>query len=225
MPASGVASPATAASVASSYTSMPAATLGLGLGVMLLLLAIHVVASGGTGRILASVQDRVAVTPATTLSHGLRHLVAGLFHSTWGHIAFNLGLFALAYPVASQAASAPKLLLFAYLAAPACVLLLHLVLVRPMAGAGNAYALSAMDRPLVGFSVMAYTIAGVATRHVAASRPLAGAALAALVAAFELVVGLTGRTGPYIFVYHLAGFTAGSLAGYPLLARSAPADT
>jgi hypothetical protein len=170
--------------------------------------AIHAVASGGTFTLRPGVLAAVGITPATTLSRGWLHLVAGLFHTTPLHIGFNLALFAAALPFAARGHSAWGTLGAAYLVGPAVVLAAHLLLVRPLAAAGMPYAVAAMDLPLVGFSVIAYATAGMAV----AQAPAAWAVgLSCLVLAFELGAGLGRFTGPFIFAYHLLGFAAGAL--------------
>lgn len=172
------------------------------------LVAIHLIATGGSWTLSQAAQDRIGITPARTLADGVRHLWAGFFHTTPTHIAFNLALFAAAFPLAAGAAPL-RTFGIAYLIGPASVFTLHLLVVRPLAAAGVPYAVQAMDRSLVGFSVIAYATAGMAIAVLALRQPVVALVASGVVVAFELVVGLSGATGPFIFVYHLVGFGLG----------------
>jgi hypothetical protein len=184
--------------------------LGTFLAVVAGLLAIHLVASAGTFTLTEPRLSRIAITPATTLSLWWRHLWAGLFHTTPLHILFNLALFSLAFPFAIRGHTPLGTFLSGYAIGPVVVLLLHLALVRPLAGAGIPYAVGAMHVPLVGFSVIAYSIAGMAV--MALPSPTLRLGVVGAVLAFEVVGGAVLRaTGPFIFVYHLAGFCTGML--------------
>ena len=172
------------------------------------LVVLHLVATGGTWTLAQATLDRIGITPARTLVDGVRHLWAGFFHSNALHIGFNLILFSAAFPLA--AGQTPlRAFAVAYLIGPLSVLTLHLAVVRPLAAAGWPYAVSAMDRSLVGFSVIAYATAGMAFAVLAERNALAAALIAGGVLVVELVAGLSGATGPFIFVYHLVGFALG----------------
>lgn len=180
------------------------------LAVAAALAAIHLLAGGaqGHGTIRPGLLARVAVTPATTLSRWHAHFVAGFFHHGWAHLAFNLTLLGSAALLAARQGRGPTALAAGLVIGPVVVLLLHLVLVRPLAAAGSGYAVAALPVPLVGFSVMAYAMLGVAATPLPPGPRLA---VAAAVLALELVVGLGLRaTAPFVFVYHLVGFAAGS---------------
>ncbi|HUR62715.1 MAG TPA: hypothetical protein VM286_10185 [Candidatus Thermoplasmatota archaeon] len=182
--------------------------LGTFLAVVTGLLALHLVASAGSFTLTEPRLSRIAITPASTLSMWWRHLWAGLFHTTPLHILFNLALFSLAFPFAIRGHTPLATFLTGYAIGPIVVLLLHLALVRPLAGAGIPYAVGAMHVPLVGFSVIAYSIAGMAT--MAIPSPALRLGTVVLVLAFEVTAGVLLRaTGPFIFVYHLAGFSTG----------------
>lgn len=175
----------------------------------LLLLAVHSVTTGFSGTLQEPRLSSVGITPATTLTHWWRHLWAGLVHTNVAHIAFNLALFTIAFPFAMRGHDPLRTLLGAYWIGPVTVFVLHVLVVLPLAQGGFAYALSALHRPLVGFSVIAYALAGMAV--VQAPRPIA-LGITATVVAFELTVGAVLRfTGPFIFAYHLAGFGVGAL--------------
>lgn len=175
-----------------------------------LLLGIHLIASSGSFTLAEPRLSQIGITPATTLTHWWRHLWAGLFHTTPLHIVFNLALFTAAFFFATNGHDPLRTLLGAYWIGPVSVFLLHLILVLPLAHAGLPYAVSALDRPLVGFSVITYAVVGMAL----AQAPLPWMlGLSGLVVAFEVVGGaVLQATGPFIFVYHLVGFGLGFLA-------------
>jgi hypothetical protein len=182
----------------------PATLVAMGL-VAAGLLAIHLAATHATGRLHEPVLSRAAVTPATTLSLWWHHAWAGLFHKSWGHLAYNLAVFAAAFPFAARQQGPWATLGQAYWMGPFTVFTLHLLLVLPLAGAGVPYAVRALDVPLVGFSVMAYAMAGMAL----AAAPLA---VAAAVAAGVLVLETASAvwvTAPFVSVYHVAGLGLG----------------
>jgi hypothetical protein len=175
-------------------------------GVVAVLVALHLWATHGTGTLGEPMRSRLAVTPATTLSLWWHHLWAGFFHKSWGHLAFNVAIFAAAFPFATRQMSAAATLGNALWIGPFTVFTLHLLLVLPLAGAGSAYASRALHYPLVGFSVMAYSIAGAALTLLSPSRAvLAGT----IVLAGEAALALLLSTGPFVAVYHGAGFAFG----------------
>ena len=179
--------------------------LGSGAAVVLGLLAIHLVATHGTFHLPDQTKAQVAVTPATTLTQGWRHLVAGFFHDGPVHIGYNLVVFAVAFAFATRQMGPGLTLANMYWIGPATVFALHLLVVLPLAKVGLPYAVAALDRPLVGFSVMAYSVAGAALTL--ASPWVAAATFGGLVA-YELVLAGFG-TGPFIWLYHLGGFALG----------------
>jgi hypothetical protein len=184
--------------------------LGVALGAVTVLLVLHLIATQGTFTLGPARLQALGVTPATTLTQWWRHLYAGLFHTTPVHILFNLALFALAFPFAIRGHAPLGTLLTGYAIGPTVVLLLHLLLVRPLAAGGLPYAVAALNVPLVGFSVIAYGILGMATAAIPS--PTFRLGLVAVVLAFEVTAGAVLRaTGPFIFVYHLAGFATGML--------------
>lgn len=174
--------------------------------VMVLLLGLHLAATRGTGDLRDPEQSKLAVTPRTTLALWWHHLWAGLFHKSWGHIAYNLVVFAVAFPFAARAMGPVQTMANAYWIGPFVVFTLHLLLVLPLAKLGNPYAVRALDYPLVGFSVMAYSVAGAA--FVLAPWKVALGVSGALVA-FELGMAALGSTGSFIWLYHLGGFGMG----------------
>ncbi len=169
------------------------------------LLALHVWATGGTGTLAEPMRSRLAVTPATTLSLWWHHAWAGLFHKSWGHLAFNLAVFVVAFPFATRQMGPLATLGNAYWIGPFVVFSLHLALVLPLAHADVPYAVRALDYPLVGFSVMAYSMAGAALTLA----PWKAAALTgALVVLFETAMA-AWSTGPFIAAYHVGGLALG----------------
>lgn len=183
----------------------PAATLATMVAVVAALAALHLWATGGTGTLTDPMRARLAVTPATTLSLWWHHLWAGLFHKSWGHLAYNLAVFAVAFPFAARQMHPLATVANAYWIGPAVVLTMHLLLVRPLAGAGVGYAVRALDYPLVGFSVMAYSLVGAAL-VLAPGKPALLAA--AGVVAFEAAMAVLW-TGPFVSAYHVGGLALG----------------
>lgn len=181
------------------------ATVAAMAGTAVILTALHLWATNGTGTLTDPMRARLAVTPATTLSLWWHHLWAGVFHKSWGHLAYNLAVLAVAFPFAARQMGPLATLANAYWIGPFVVFSLHLLLVLPLAHAGVPYATKALAYPLVGFSVMAYSIAGAAlTLAPAKAALLAGAAIVA----FEVVMALLS-TGPFVGVYHVAGLGLG----------------
>lgn len=190
-------------------------------GVVAILVVVHLFASGGTFTIRPATLHAVGITPETTLSRWWNHFAAGFFHTTPLHILFNLALFSVAFPFAIRGQNVGWTLAAAYLVSLIGVFVLHLALVRPLAAAGVPYAVQAMTIPLVGFSVVAYTTAGMAVAGLAS--PVAALLFAGAVLVFEVGGGLSGLTGPFIFVYHLMGFSAGlAITGLGFLRRFGP---
>ncbi|HJQ93549.1 MAG TPA: hypothetical protein VJ874_04605 [Candidatus Thermoplasmatota archaeon] len=176
-----------------------------GLGVVLALAAIHAVATQGTGHLGDAAKAQLAVTPATTLSHWWRHLWAGLFHNDPLHIGYNLAVFAASFWFATRQMSWAGTLANMYWIGPFAVFTLHLLVVLPLAKLGVPYAVEALHKPLVGSSVMAYSVAGAAFTLAPA---WAAVGFAAVLVAYELVLAAFG-TGPFIWLYHLGGFALG----------------
>lgn len=177
-------------------------TLG---SVVAALLGLHLWATHGTGALTDPLRAHLAVTPATTLSRWWHHLWAGFFHHSWGHIAYNLTVFAVAFPFAARQMGPLATMANAYWIGPFVVFTLHLLLVLPLANAGVPYAAKALGYPLVGFSVMAYSLVGAALTLAPAKPALL---FAAGLLAFEAVLAVVA-TGPFIAVYHIGGFALG----------------
>src|SRR5688572_16692806 len=133
-----------------------------GAGVLVGLVAIHLVATHGTFHLAEATKAQVAITPATTLSHAWRHVYAGAFHDGPVHIGYNLAVFAVAFAFATREMSPGLTLANMYWIGPVTVFALHLLVVLPLAKLGVPYAVDALHRPLIGFSVMAYSVAGAA---------------------------------------------------------------
>lgn len=174
-------------------------------GVMLALTVIHLFITQGTGQLGDAAKAQIAITPATTLSHWWRHLWAGFFHTDPLHIAYNLCVFAVSFYFATRQMSPGLTLANMYWIGPFTVFALHLLVVLPLAQAGVPYAVAALHRPLVGFSVMAYSVAGAAFTL---APGWVAAAFGAFLVVYELVLAVYG-TGPFIWLYHLGGFALG----------------
>lgn len=179
--------------------------IAVGLGVVGALLGLHLWATHGSGDLAGPMQGRLAVTPRTTLSLWWHHLWAGLFHKSWGHIAYNLAVFAVAFPFATRQMGPLATMANAYWIGPFVVFTMHLLVVLPLAHAGVPYATRSLDYPLVGFSVMAYSLAGAAFT-LAPWKVALG--FGALLAVYEVVLAVL-NTGPFVFAYHLGGFALG----------------
>jgi hypothetical protein len=174
-------------------------------GVVVLLLALHLVATHGTWHLGESAKQHLAITPATTLTQAWRHLWAGLFHNDPLHLGYNCAVFAVAFAFATRQMSPQLTLANMYWIGPFTVFALHLLVVLPLAKAGLPYAVDALHKPLVGFSVMAYSVAGAALTL--APGWVAALSFAGLVV-YEVVLAAFG-TGPFIWLYHLGGFALG----------------
>jgi hypothetical protein len=187
-------------------TEMPWLSVSVYASVVLTLVGIFVITTHRSGfRLEDGLLDSLAITPATTLSHFHRHLTAGLFHTNYLHLAFNVGIFSVGFWFAQKGQHAATTVAAAYLVGIATVLALHLFVVIPLATAGSTYAVGALGRPLVGFSVIAYATLGMALNHV----PSVVAWAVLLVVVVGEVLAAVFVTGPFISVYHLAGFGLG----------------
>lgn len=183
-------------------------------GVVLGLASIFLSTTAGNGfRLTDETKSRVAITPATTVSKFHRHLVAGLFHDNVAHIGFNLAIFTVGYWLATQRAGPFLTVGTSYGLGILTVFLTHLFIVLPLARIAMPYAESALDLPLVGFSVIAYATLGAGIHVFPAMGQLI---VVAVVVLFEIGAGIL-VTGPFISVYHVAGLGLGyyvrSIAG------------
>ncbi|HUR24703.1 MAG TPA: hypothetical protein VM327_01660 [Candidatus Thermoplasmatota archaeon] len=185
---------------------LPAPATLLAMAVVALgLLALHLVATHGTGTLDGPVLAVASISPSTTLSLWWHHLWAGFFHRSWGHLAYNLAVLVIAFPFAVRQQGPWLTLANAYWIGPFTVFTLHLLVVLPLASAGLPYAVKALEIPLVGFSVMAYSMAGMALTL--APPPVAVASIVGLVL-YETALALC-VTAPFIGVYHVVGFGMG----------------
>lgn len=150
-------------------------------------------------------QKKVAITPATTVSRFHIHFVAGSFHHSVVHIAFNLTIFTIGYWLATQRFHPVTTVATSYAISMVSVFLLHIFLVLPLAKLGLPYAVRSLDVPLVGFSVIAYATLGAGIHEL----PRAGQIATALaVVLFEVAAGVV-VTAPFVSVYHIVGFAIG----------------
>ncbi len=175
-------------------------------GVVLGLASIFLSTTAGNGfRLTDDTKNRVAITPATTVSKFHRHLIAGLFHDNLAHIGFNLAIFTAGYWFATQRAAPFVTVGPSYGIGILVVFLTHLVIVLPLAKMGLPYAERALDYPLVGFSVIAYATLGAGVHLFPTFTQLI---VFGVVLAFEVGAGIF-VTGPFISVYHVTGFLMG----------------
>jgi hypothetical protein len=169
------------------------------------LLVVHLVATHGTGSLDGQALAIASISPSTTLSLWWHHLWAGFFHRSWGHLAYNVAVLLIALPFAVRQQGPLLTLANAYWIGPFTVFTLHLLVVLPLAGAGVPYAVKALEVPLVGFSVMAYSLAGMALTL--APPWVAIAAFGALVL-YETALAIW-VTAPFIGLYHVMEFAMG----------------
>lgn len=183
--------------------------------VVALLWAIHLAASARNGFALPeATRERVGASASTALSRLHAHFVAPFFHDTLAHLAYNTLLFAIGVPLAVRAMGGGALA-WAYLASPVAGILVDLLLILPLAALGVEAAVDAAPRRLVGASVVAFALLGLA---IAAQGGAWWWALPAL-AAYEAALALAGVTKPFVWSYHLAGLALG-VAAFVLLPRA-----
>lgn len=191
----------------------PWLALGLILGI---LWTIHLAATWRNGFALPdATRANVGASAQTVWSRFHAHFVAPFFHDGLFHIAYNSVLFALALPVAWRAFGWPALPL-AYLASPIAGILVDALLILPLAARGVPMAVEAAPDRLVGASVIAFALVGMA---LVALAPRMGQWVFAAVAAvvlYEAILALTGTTRPFVWAYHLGGFGIGLLAALVL---------
>lgn len=193
--------------------------VGLGL-VLVLLWSIHLVATFRHGLVLPdAARSAVGASAETVWSRLYAQFSAPFFHDNLFHIAYNSVLFGIGIPVAINAFGG-RVLPVAYLASPIAGVLVDALIILPLAKSGNAVAIAAAPSRLVGASVVAFALLGMA---LLASSPRGGgwtAAIGLAVVAYEATLAFTGVTRPFVWAYHLSGFGLGALA--TLVLRRAP---
>lgn len=189
--------------------------------VVALLWAIHLAATARHGFALPDgTRAAVGASAQTVWSRFHAHFLAPFFHDGLGHLAYNTALFALALPVAVRAFGAPSLAA-AYVASPIAGIAVDALLILPLARAGNGVAIDAAPERLVGASVIAFALVGMA---LVALQPRIGLWIVAAVVgivAYEAALALTGTTRAFVWAYHLGGLALGGLAGALFVARTA----
>lgn len=173
--------------------------------IVVLLAALYAWSSGWTTSITQAWMARVSISPATTWTAWPNYVVAAFFHRNPAHLLYNLVVFSVAFPLATRGHSVPGTLGWMLLIGPTVVFLVHVLWIRVMAARGMGSAVAAMDVGLVGFSVMAYAMAGMAL-----AKTSWGLYAVAGAVGLELLAGLVMHaTGPYIWLYHVLGLGAG----------------
>lgn len=171
---------------------------------------IHVVATSSNGLALPdTVRERVGASADTVWSRFHAHFVAPCFHDGLFHIAYNTVLFAIALPIAFRAYG-PNAIAFGYLASPIAGILVDVLLILPLAKAGSATAAEIAQTRLVGASVVAFALGGMALASLAPRfGPTPVFLIAAAIVLYEVLLAATATTRPFIWAYHLGGFGIG----------------
>lgn len=189
--------------------------------VLALLWGVHLVVTASEGFALpGSVRERVGASASTVVTRAYAQLTAPFFHDGLAHLAYNTCLFALGLPLALRAYGA-RALAAAYVASPAVGVAVDVLLILPLATAGNATAEGAAPVRLVGSSIVAFALLGMA---LASMRLRLGErwtwAIAAAVALYEAALALSGTTRPFVWAYHLGGFALGALTARLVFERA-----
>lgn len=180
------------------------------LGALGILWSIHLAATTSNGLALPdATRERVGASADTVWSRFHAHFVAPLFHDGLAHIAYNSVLFAIALPIALRAFGA-KAILFGYLASPIAGIAVDVLLILPMAKAGSSAAAEIAATRLVGASVIAFALGGMALVALWAKLGPLAFAIAAGVVVYEIILATLAITRPYIWAYHLTGFGVGA---------------
>ena len=175
-------------------------------GLGLLLLALHLWVTRGTGELPAAVADRFGASAGTVASRPWAQATAMWLHGSWGHLAYNLIVLMATMPFAI-AAFGDRAVGFALVSSPLAGFAVNLLIILPLAGVWG-YAASAVEPRLVGASLFVFAGAGIA--WVAWTGPAAwkAAALLAFVA-YEIGLAALGMTRPFVGGYHIAGALLG----------------
>lgn len=179
--------------------------------VLAILWGVHLAATWRNGLALPdATREAVGASARTVWTRFHAHFVAPFFHDGVIHLAYNSVLLAVGVTLAVGALG-PRSLGVAYLASPLAGILVDALLILPLAGAGVAYALEAAPARLVGASVVAFALLGMAlAARAPTTLPVVLGTLA--IVAYEVTLAWTGTTRPFVFAYHLGGFLLGLAA-------------
>lgn len=182
-------------------------------GVLAFLGSVHAIATATHGFVLPeSVRERVGASADTVWSRFHAHFVGPFFHDNLFHILYNSAIFALVLPIAFRAYG-PKSLLLGYLASPISGIAVDVLLVLPLAKTGWAPAIEAAQAKLVGASVVAFALAGMALVSLVPRLGPWALAVAGGIVIYELVLAAFELTRPFVWAYHLTGFGLGAAMG------------
>lgn len=177
----------------------------LAAGYALALLAIHILVTRGTGAIPTDLKQSVGADAGSVLTRPWAQFTAPWFHTSWGHIGYNMAVLMATLPFAIHvhgAKTIPLLLLASALAGFA----VNLLIILPLANI--PYAASVVDGRLVGASIAIFAGAGIAWTTWTGAAWAKGAALGGFVL-YEALLALMGTTQAFVGVYHVAGALAG----------------
>lgn len=177
--------------------------------VLALLWGVHAAATWRTGFALPeATRQAVGASAQTLVTRLYAHFTAPFFHDGLGHLLYNSALLAVALPLAVRAFGGSAVGV-AYLASPAVGILVDALVILPLAAAGVGYAQEAAPVRLVGASVVAFALIGMALGARGGAWVAWGAAALVL---YELTLAATGTTKPFVFAFHLGGLGVGLLA-------------
>lgn len=179
--------------------------------VLAALWGVHLAATFRSGLALPdATRQAVGASAETVWRRAWAHFTAPFFHDGLFHLAYNTVLLSVGVTLA-VGAFGPRALGVVYLASPAAGILVDALVILPLAAAGVAYAQDAAPTRLVGASVFAYALLGMALVARAPAWGVAGGAAVAV--AYEVALALLGATRPFVFAYHLTGLGLGLVAG------------
>lgn len=190
-------------------------------GVLAMLWSIHVAATAMHGFALPdALRERVGASADSVWSRFHAHFTAPFFHDRVPHIAYNTVIFAIVLPLAFRAYGA-KAMLLGYVASPIAGIAVDVFLILPLANAGWPSAIETGRTRLVGASVVAFALAGMAIVANAPRLGIFSVAIAGGIILYEAALASFGVTQPFIWAYHLAGLGIGSaIAALIEIARS-----
>lgn len=178
-------------------------------GYAALLLAIHVIATRGTGTLPTELQQHVGASAGTVVSRAWAQATALWFHNSWGHLAYNTAILLATLPFAIQSFG-PRALLVALFISMLASFAVNLLLILPSAPLWS-YAERALEPRLVGASIAIFAGAGMAWTAwdggVSKTWVLVG------FVGYEVALAVAGVTRPFVGAYHLMGAFMGIGAG------------